>query len=188
MRESDRPIIRPAEASDFCGIARLWREAFGDGEGFVRDFLNYFSEQSFAAVAELDGQAVSMGFLLWGPTAKEYSCGYIYAMATAPHCRGLGLATRIAERLKAHADLRCLDIVATLPAEESLNAWYAGRLQMVPVFKKGGPGVLFPPLWHSFSALCGEHDPDTPDRLLACARNPHILQEVMDLGWECTFD
>ena len=78
--------------------------------------------------------------------------------------------------------------MATLPAEERLNAWYATRLGMRGVFKKGGDGVLFPDNWQRFARFCGAHDPSTPDVLLATARSGVALEPFMGLGWEITLD
>ena len=59
---------------------------------------------------------------------------------------------------------------------------------MSPAFRKGGEGVVFPGNWLAFSAFCGEHNPGTPDTLLAAARPGADLSAVTGLGWECTFD
>ena len=109
-------------------------------------------------------------------------------MATHPEHRGHGLAAAIGRALVADAFERGEDIVATLPAEASLNAWYATRLGMRGVFKKGGDGVLFPDNWQRFARFCGAHDPSTPDVLLATARDGVALEPFMGLGWEITLD
>ncbi len=140
-------------------------------------------------MAGRDGVVAAMGFCLTGARAGAYSCGYIYAMATLPEHRGRGLAAAIGRSLVEGAFASGVDIVATLPAEESLNAWYETRLGMAPAFKKGGEGVEFPESWRRFAAeYCPEHDPGTPGTLLAAAREGADLDAVRGLGWELTLD
>ncbi len=184
----DDYTFRHAKNGDREDIVELWQRIFGDSREFIDKFLSTMTTPGEVYVAEHNGKVVSMGFLLLGPKAKEYACAYIYAMATYEEHRGQGLASHIAQKLKSLAYLRGIDIVATLPANDGLINWYADRLQMCKVFKKGGEGVRFPPLWQSFSAYCGEHDPTTPDMLLACSKKMSVLCDVHGLGWECTFD
>ena len=180
-------IFRHAASDDHEDIVTLWQRVFGDSREFINTFFKMIPPGE-SYVAECDGRVVSMGFLLLGPKAKDYSCAYIYAMATHEDHRGRGLAGRIALKLKSLAYARCVDIVATLPAGEGLAGWYSDLLQMDRVFKKGGEGVRFPTTWRRFSEYCGEHDPDTPDMLLACSRGLNTLRDVYGMGWECTFD
>ena len=181
-------IIRPASEADFPALARLWEEVFGDGPAFTDEFFRVMWTPGCCRLAEQDGALAAMGFCLTGPTARGLRCGYIYSMATFPRHRGHGLAAQIGRSLVSDAFAAGLDIVATLPAEESLNAWYATRLGMRGVFKKGGDGVLFPDNWQRFARFCGAHDPSTPDVLLATARDGVTLEPFMGLGWEITLD
>lgn len=180
--------LRLAVPSDFPALARLWEFVFGDGKDFTDEFFRVMWVPGCCHVAEADNEIVSMGFCLTGPVAGGYKCGYIYAMATYPEHRGNGLAAKIGRALVSSAFENGSDIVATLPAEESLNVWYETRLYMIPTFKKGGEGVVFPANWRSFAAFCGEHDPSTPNILLAVARSGASLSRVNGLGWEITFD
>lgn len=181
-------IIRPASEADFPALARLWEEVFGDGPAFTDEFFRVMWTPGCCRLAEQDGALAAMGFCLTGPTARGLRCGYIYSMATFPRHRGHGLAAQIGRSLVSDAFAAGLDIVATLPAEDSLNAWYESRLGMSPAFRKGGEGVVFPGNWLAFSAFCGEHNPGTPDTLLAAARPGADLSAVTGLGWECAFD
>ena len=180
--------LRAAVSGDFPALAALWELVFGDGADFTDEFFRTMWTPGCCRVAELGGKLAAMGFCLSGATALGRRCGYIYAMATHPEHRGHGLAAAIGRALVADAFGRGEDIVATLPAEESLNAWYATRLGMRGVFKKGGDGVLFPDNWQRFARFCGAHDPSTPDVLLATARAGVALEPFMGLGWEITLD
>ena len=92
--------LRPARESDAEGICALWGGVFGDGEGFVREFLRVFGP-GCGLVAVRGGSVAAMGFCPLGPEAAGYACGYIYAMATHPEHRGRGLAGEIALGLRA---------------------------------------------------------------------------------------
>ncbi len=179
---------RSAVPADFPALARLWEEVFGDGEDFTSEFFARLWTPGCCRAVFEGGEAAAMGFCLRGPRAAGHGCGYIYAMATRPEYRGRGLAAGIGRALVAGAFADGLDIVATLPAEESLAAWYESRLGMEPAFKKGGEGVVFPQSWLDFARFCGAHDPGTPQTLLAVARPGVDLSAVRGLGWECTFD
>ena len=180
-------IIRPATRADFPALTALWRRVFGDSEDFIAEFFRTMWSPGCCAAAE-NGALASMGFCLTGPAASGRSCGYIYAMATDERHRGRGLAAAVGRALMDGAFANGVDIISTLPAEDSLNAWYESRLGMVPCFKKGGAGVVFPGNWLEFAKYCGPHDSETPDTLLAAARPGVSLDEVRGLGWECTFD
>ena len=180
--------IRVAHSGDFPALARLWELVFGDSRDFTDEFFHVMWTPGCCRVAELDGGIAAMGFCLTGPEALGLHCSYIYAMATAPEYRGRGLAAALGRALTDGAFENGADLVATLPAEESLNAWYAGRLGMSPTFKKGGEGVSFPENWRRFAEFCGGHDPSTPDTLLAVSRRTGVLERVRGLGWEITLD
>ena len=180
--------LKIAVPADFPALSRLWEAVFGDGAGFTAEFFARLWTPGCCLAAFENGEAAAMGFCLRGPRAAGRGCGYIYAMATRPEYRGRGLAAGIGRALMAGAFADGVDIISTLPAGESLNAWYESRLGMEPCFKKGGEGVVFPQSWLDFSRFCGAHDPDTPQTLLAAARPDVDLSAVRGLGWECTFD
>lgn len=180
--------IRIARECDFPALSRLWAEVFGDSNDFTAEFFRSVWTPGCCVAAFNGEDLAAMGYCLTGPTARGYRCGYIYAMATLPEYREQGLAAKIGRALIANAFDNGIDIVATLPAEESLNAWYETKLGMAPFFKKGGVGIEFPENWHRFSEFCGEHDPDTPDTLLAVVRDGVDIERVRGLGWEYTFD
>ena len=165
--------LRAAVSGDFPALAALWELVFGDGADFTDEFFRTMWTPGCCRVAELDGELAAMGFCLSGATALGRRCG-----SSTPWPRTLSTAAYRGGE----------DIVATLPAEASLNAWYATRLGMRGVFKKGGDGVLFPDNWQRFARFCGAHDPSTPDVLLAIAREGVALEPFMGLGWEITLD
>lgn len=181
-------LYRYSTIEDIAPLTRLWCEVFGDSEELVAGYFRLLWTPESCIAAELDGELCAMGHCLLGPRAAGLDCGYIYAMATAPEHRGLGIAAGLGRRLIEGAFRAGAQIVATLPADEGLCAWYESRLGMRPLFRKGGAGVSFPQVWQDFAALCGAHSDDTSDRLWAIARPGTDISHLHGLGWEHTFD
>lgn len=180
--------FRLSREGDVPALQRLWAEVFGDSEEFTGEFFRLLWRPEYCRVAESAGEIAAMGFCIPGAVARGARCSYIYAMATAERYRGLGAAREIGLRLIADAFASGADLVATLPAEDSLCRWYETRLGMSPLFKKGGAGVEFPASWLDFAAVCGAHEEDTPSRLWAVPRPGFDPSGLETLGWECTFD
>jgi hypothetical protein len=180
--------FRLSREGDVPMLQRLWAEVFGDGEEFTGEFFRLLWRPENCRVAESGGEIAAMGFCIPGAVARGARCSYIYAMATAERYRGLGAAREIGLGLIADAFASGADLVATLPAEDSLCRWYETRLGMAPLFKKGGAGVEFPESWLKFAAVCGAHEEGTPSRLWAVPRPGFDPSGLEELGWECTFD
>lgn len=184
----DGYILRPSAPGDECVLKALWQTVFGDEDSFIDAFFDILYSPGDAVVAEISGAPAAAGYCLAGPVASGLRCSYIYAMATYEAHRGRGLGGGIARQLMERAFESGADVVATLPASDSLCAWYGRVLGMEPVFKKGGAGVVFPECWDRFAALCGGHDPETPDRLWAVCRGGIDPAPLTALGWEHCFD
>ena len=182
------PDTRLSRAGDKGALTELWQAVFGDNAELISAFFSLLCRPEYCRIACAGGKIASMGFCLPGPEAMGLKCAYIYAMATAEDARGRGLAAAGGSALIEDAFESGTDIVATLPAHEGLCAWYETRFGMSPLFKKGGPGVVFPDNWLEFARICGGHDPDTPQRLYAVARGGIDTAGLEDLGWEPTFD
>ena len=129
-REVDMQMtVREYTRGDVGAMSALWLRVFGDSERYVADFFRLLPDTGSAAVAVgPDGTLAGMAAALTGyelvEKRKTRICGYIYAVAVDEARRGAGLG---AELSRAAADIcrrRGAEIVATLPAEESLYAWY----------------------------------------------------------------
>lgn len=82
--------FRIAEPADFPTVAALWKEAFGDSEEAVREFLAAFPE-CISYVAEANGQVVSMMHALPQMLKPEGPAAYLYAVTTRQDYRRRGL-------------------------------------------------------------------------------------------------
>lgn len=185
----DRISLRRSLPGDEPGLKKLWQTVFGDTDRFIDAFFNVLYEPGDACAAVYSGDIISAGYCLPGVTAKGRKCSYIYAMATYPEYRGQGLAAMIGRRLIDDAFAGGADVVATLPATESLVIWYEKKLGMVPTFVRGLPGAEFPEKWRRFAGMFGGGpDSGAPKKLSAAAAPGIELDELNGFGWELTFD
>ena len=111
----------------------LWQAVFSDSEGLVNSFLQLLPDMGTAAVAEVNGKIAGAAYAVTGmelvsASGKVQTCGYIYAVAVAPEFRGSGIGRTLTERSAELARDRGAEIICTLPAEESLYAWYKAIL------------------------------------------------------------
>lgn len=122
-------VIRAYRGGDIPEMSELWQTVFGDSEGFVDSFLRLLPGMGTAAVAEVNGKIAGAAYAVTGmelvsADGKAQPCGYIYAVAVAPEFRGSGTGRALTERSAELARECGAEVICTLPAEESLYAWY----------------------------------------------------------------
>ena len=126
-------VIREYRGGDIPEMSALWQAVFGDSEGLVNSFLQLLPDMGTAAVAEVNGKIAGAAYAVTGmelvsADGKAQTCGYIYAVAVAPEFRGSGIGRALTERSAELARARGAEVICTLPAEESLYAWYKAIL------------------------------------------------------------
>ena len=122
-------VIREYRGGDVPEMSVLWQAVFGDSEALVDSFLELLPDMGAAAVAEVNGTIAGSAYAVTGmelvsADGKAQTCGYIYAVAVAPEFRGSGIGRALTERSAELARAQGAEIICTLPAEESLYAWY----------------------------------------------------------------
>lgn len=123
---------RAIETSDAAGVAALIRAAFGAIREPLDPRPSALQETEASILAHLAagggavvGQAEPVAAVLW--SEKEGGL-YLGRLATAPHCRGQGLATELVRAAEAEAR-RCglprlhLGVRLALPGNRRLFAW-----------------------------------------------------------------
>lgn len=118
--------IRPAE---FPALISLWQRTFGDSEPVIRAFFRLLPDMGLGVTAERDGRILGMAYAVTGlelvtGDKPPQRCGYIYAVAVEPDCRGLGLGRALTVKAAELSRERGAEIICTLPAEPGLYPWY----------------------------------------------------------------
>ena len=102
---------------------RLWREAFGDPEGFIEGFFQKGFSRSRCRCVYEDGHLAAA--LYWFDCRwKEKKLAYIYGVATAKALRGRGLCRDLMEDTHRHLQTLGYDGAVLVPAGEGLFAMY----------------------------------------------------------------
>lgn len=120
--------IREYRCEDIPALIALWQEIFGDTEHVVSEFFRILPGMGSCMAAELEDKIVGMTSVLTGleliTEAKSVRCGYIYAVATQNEARHIGIGAALTRRACAWAKEHGAELLCTLPAEDSLYAWY----------------------------------------------------------------
>jgi predicted N-acetyltransferase YhbS len=120
--------LREYKAEDSSALNNLWQQVFGDPEALVAQFLRRLPELGVGAVAVAEGKAVGAAYCLDGELCLSDGSvrplGYLYAVAVSPEHRHQGLGARLSELAAELSTKRGAEFICTLPAEQSLYAWY----------------------------------------------------------------
>lgn len=116
-------------------LKKLWADTFGDNEEYIGLFFDrgYTPSECFAEI--VDGEAVSVLYLLEGKIkagVREYSGRYLYAAATAESHRKKGLMGKLIKEAQAYIRENGLSFISLVPADEGLYDYYA-RFGFKPV-------------------------------------------------------
>lgn len=106
-------------------LERLWGVCFSDPPEAIQDFFSTAYSPERCRYLERNGQVVSALYWLDGEY-QEQKVAYLYAVATAPDFRGMGLCRKLIA--KTHQDLARAGYASALlsPAGEGLRRMYAG--------------------------------------------------------------
>lgn len=121
--------IRRIETRDEAALAALWRECFGDSDGFIAAFLAAINTLGGGVAAELDGRIVGAAYAICAqtlvcPGGKNARIGYIYGVGVLGEYRSRGVGRAVTRAAKDLALDLGAEIISTLPAEAALYAWY----------------------------------------------------------------
>jgi len=120
--------LREYRSEDIPALVKLWHEVFGDPEELVEKFFGLLGQTGSGHIAEVDGELAGAAYLLRG---LDYfgedgliPCGYIYAVASYEKFRGMGIGSALTKACAVSAKQWHAKMLCTLPAEDSLYAWY----------------------------------------------------------------
>lgn len=120
--------IKSASLTDRDSLKQLWKISFGDDDKFINDFFDEMFVPSSCIVAKEDNMLAGMLFLL--PSllymdGKEFSCGYVYGVATAPSFRGRGVMRQCENAAVVLAHSMKLDLLSLVPQNQTLAMTYS---------------------------------------------------------------
>lgn len=121
-------LLRPANEGDTEQLIKIWCEAFGDNEAFVRDMLHDCGLIEKAVGAEMDGALRSVIFRFEDLRCGGLPAAYLYALCTQSEYRGLGMGRAVTEYGTKCALERGAKNVFLRPGESSLEKWYCEEL------------------------------------------------------------
>ncbi len=114
-----------AKKNDLPALTVLWQTCFGDSEADIRRFWEAAFDK--IQVYHVREGKKSLAMLCVLPTqlvdecGGSRSCGYFYAVCTAPEARGKGLCAKLMQYAEKNCGFAC---AALVPAEESLFEFY----------------------------------------------------------------
>ncbi|MBR0208686.1 MAG: GNAT family N-acetyltransferase [Oscillospiraceae bacterium] len=121
--------IRHYRKDDVPAMRALWQRVFNERDAYLDAFFALMPDIGGAAVAEDEsGRLCGAAYALTGyellAGGESPHLGYIYAVAVDESARGKGIGAALTQYAAAICREREAVIVTTLPAEESLYAWY----------------------------------------------------------------
>lgn len=124
--------IRKYIPNDKAQVSKLWSVVFEDSIEFIEFFLNSFSSCGNGYVCIHEDKIISMAFLLNDLSYNDIPCQYLYAVATDPSYRGMGIASNVIN-FAVEESKRNHHIVLTSPAESNLVSWYQRTIGATPL-------------------------------------------------------
>lgn len=115
----------PTEA-DTPALWRLWQEAFGDGEAFLRCFWRTAFSPARCRLVRA-GEEIAAALYWFDCQCENERMAYIYAVATAEAHRGRGLCHRLMEETHRHLTESGYTGALLVPGSRELFAFY-GRM------------------------------------------------------------
>lgn len=128
-----RVTYREYRAEDIPALSALWKECFGDSDGFIKSFFAALPSIGCGAVAEVGGEVAGAAYAITAqelvtPHGGARRVGYIYGVGVHERFRGLSLGIGVTETAARLARGMDVEIIATLPADEGLYKFYEKTL------------------------------------------------------------
>ena len=104
-------------------LVQLWKEAFGEYDGFWELFLETAFSSDHCRCIEESGQVIA-GFYWFDCSCGEDKIAYVYAVVTDPRHRGRGLCRKLMSDVHGLLTNRGYASVMLVPADEGLREMY----------------------------------------------------------------
>lgn len=174
--------LRPSTPDDIPRLRELWVLAFGDGGDYLDNFFTNYYQPSRVLVLEQEGVINAMTawypstFYTQNPQIGDLRCGYLYAVATHPDCRGQGLASKLLAFCDEYLKEEGYHGVTTVPARPDLHIFF-GQNGFHECFYQGEQEILSTELPTPVGNLALA--PVTPENYIQLRKNflrdiPHV--------------
>lgn len=110
---------------DYKDIVRIWKDAFGDEEEFISEYLTNFGTESNYILFKNPARE-SCGMIHYPSFIDKngLKVGYLYALAVDEKFRNKGIARLLVNELFIKSDC---DVVITIPEPDTLRSWYQNQ-------------------------------------------------------------
>ena len=105
-------------------LKALWQAVFGDDHSYIERWFLAFYRPELTAVREYEGSLAAMAFVLPLGTLNGSLCASLYAVASAPELRGLGLGKAVTSDAVRLAERAGFSHVLLRPADRGLFGFY----------------------------------------------------------------
>ena len=107
-------------------LKELWQTVFGDGRSYIDRWFRAFFRPELTAVRKAEGSLAAMAFVLPVGTLYGDPCASLYAVASAPEMRGLGLGKAVTSDAVDLAQRAGFAHILLRPADRGLFRFYEG--------------------------------------------------------------
>ncbi|WMJ23437.1 GNAT family N-acetyltransferase [Paludicola sp. MB14-C6] len=119
--------VKHPQPHNVLAMKKIWQTCFGDDMSYIDFFFERCFNPEHALVAYYDYKPVAMMFLL--PTSlkiseKEYMGAYIYAVATKPDYRGMGIMKLMEQKAVEVSTSKGIKYLCLVPQTKSLYHMY----------------------------------------------------------------
>lgn len=155
-------VVREYAPSDLPALAALWREVFADPDALIASFFDLLPGMGGCVVAEQDGRVVGMANVICGmefvsPCTAPQVCAYLYAVAVDSAARRQGLGAALVRAAAALGERCGASLLCTLPAGESLYAWYEELLGVSCALRRARYEIACAPLLPVAALSAGDY-------------------------------
>jgi len=123
--------IRLSKNEDITHLKEIWKVCFGDDDSYIDFFFDnkYKEDQTFVLIykTQIAAMLTMIPIKITLPNNRSYNSAMLYAIATHPRYQGMGLSTEIMNYTKEYLLKQNVEILALVPAEESLINFYSKR-------------------------------------------------------------
>lgn len=182
-------ILRRAERADYPALGKLWRECFGDSDGFIEAFFAALDSIGGGMVAECDGCIAGAAYAICDaqlvlPGDTPLCVGYIYGVGVHDNYRSRGIGRAVTRAAKELALALGAQIISTLPAEDGLYPWYEDVIGVKKLMSRTCTNLSSSPAVSVAPISASDYN---ARRESICSSLPHLSLSIAAMEFEAAF-